>query len=171
MSDKKISQLPELFVGDSSNDILPFTDSDASITNKIKLKNLPLNSAELEERIPQSFFGTGSLPEHTTNITSSDVTLSDTYVYIGSAVTGIASQAFDGSSLTSVTIPENVTGIGSNAFSNSSSLNDIKFLSLTPPTIGTTIFDGVGATQIRVPVGATSYGETFAGLTVVYGLY
>ena len=95
-----------------------------------------------------------------------------TSVTIGNSVTSIGSSAFNYcSSLTSITIPSSVTSIGSGAFNYCSSLATINCLATTAPTLaGSGQFNGVAATDIHVPVGATGYGTTYGGLTVVADL-
>ena len=66
---------------------------------------------------------------------------------IAEGVTGIGSCAFSGLGLTGeVTIPSSVKAIGDNAFSNCSSLSQIVFASVTPPTIGYGCFDNSNCT-------------------------
>jgi len=63
-----------------------------------------------------------------------------------------------------------VTSIGGYAFWQCTSLATINCLATTPPTLGTDVFDGVLAADIHVPAGATGYGTTYGGLTVVADL-
>jgi hypothetical protein len=117
-----------------------------------------------------------------------------TSVTIGSAVTSIETAAFYGcSGLTSITIPNSVktigagvfgnctnltsitvgsgvTSIGVSAFASSTNLSIIHFLALTAPTLGSDVFSSTGSAPIHVPVGATGYGATFGGRTVIYDL-
>ena len=115
-------------------------------------------------------------------------------VTISKELTSIGFQTFRGcTSLSSITIPNNitsigeksfinctalltaiigsgVTSIGANAFSNCSSLATINCLATTAPALGGNAFSGTAATEIHVPVGATGYGTTYGGLTVIYDL-
>ena len=94
-----------------------------------------------------------------------------TSIVIPDSVTSIGLQAFNNStSLTSATIGNSVTSIGSGAFYYCSSATTINCLATTAPTIGAGAFSGVAATDIHVPVGATGYGTTYGGLTVVADL-
>jgi hypothetical protein len=94
-----------------------------------------------------------------------------TSVTIGNSVTSIGNNAFNGcTGLTSIIIPDSVTSIGSGAFSQCSILATINCLAITAPTLVGTPFSGVAATEIHVPVGATEYGTTYGGLTVVSDL-
>jgi len=100
---------------------------------------------------------------------SSNVSL--TSINIPDSVTSIGDGAFSFSSgPTSVTIGNSVTSIGSNAFYYCSSATTINCLATTAPTIGSGAFSGVAASDIHVPVGATGYGTTYGGLTVVADL-
>jgi hypothetical protein len=90
---------------------------------------------------------------------------------IGNGVTTIGSYAFYYcTSLTSATIGNGVTSIGSYAFNYSTALSTINCLATTAPTLGTGVFSSIAATEIHVPVGATGYGSTYGGLTVVADL-
>jgi hypothetical protein len=93
-------------------------------------------------------------------------------ITIPNAVTSIGSYAFYGcTSLSSITIPNGVTSIGSSAFNSCTSLATINCLATTAPTLsGVNHFTGVAATEIHVPVGATGYGATYGGLTVIFDL-
>ncbi len=83
--------------------------------------------------------------------------------------TTISSSSFSYSLLASVTIPSSVTSIGSSAFSYTT-LNSVNCLATTAPTLGSNAFNSINATSIHVPVGATGYGTTYGGLTVIADL-
>jgi len=84
--------------------------------------------------------------------------------------TSIEDSLFINTSLTSITIPNSVETIGSQAFYNCTSLATINCLAINAPNLFGTTFSGVAATEIHVPVGATGYGTTYGGLTVVSDL-
>ena len=93
-----------------------------------------------------------------------------TSINIPNSVTSIGSKAFNYCNLlTSITIPESVTSIGSDAF-RYTPLGTIKCLATTAPTLGGSAFHGIATSDIHVPVGATGYGTTYGGLTVVADL-
>ena len=72
--------------------------------------------------------------------------------------------------LTNLTLGSKVANIGLYAFRGCTALRSINCLALIAPTLGNGVFQEVNATQIHVPIGATGYGTTFGGLTVVYSL-
>ena len=77
-------------------------------------------------------------------------------VVIRPGVTNIGWHAFmDCSGLTSVTIPNSVTSIGEKAFYRCESLTSITCKASTPPTCGSSVFDGVDQSLvIYVPEGS-----------------
>jgi len=98
-----------------------------------------------------------------------------TSITIPDRVTTLGAYAFQGcTSLTSIIIPDSVTSIGSAAFYFCSSLATLNCLATTAPTLDTSgaggAFDNIAASDIHVPVGATGYGTTYGGLTVVADL-
>ena len=93
-----------------------------------------------------------------------------TSINIPDSVTSIGVSAFNATGLTSVIIPNSVTSIGSQAFYYCTSATTINCLATTAPTIGSNPFNGVATSDIHVPVGATGYGTTYGGLTVVFDL-
>ena len=78
-----------------------------------------------------------------------------TSITIPDAVTSIGFWAFGGcKSLTSITIPDRVTSIGQWAFRECSNLTRVDCLPITPPSIGTEVFNAVSADcKIYVPDG------------------
>jgi len=78
-------------------------------------------------------------------------------------------------SLTIIDIPSSPIGVTQTfqaaVFRDCTSLATINLYNLTPPTlVGSNHFLNVAATEIHVRAGATGYGTTFGGLTVVYDL-
>ena len=78
-------------------------------------------------------------------------------------------------SLTSITIPATVEYLGDSevqgdVFNYCTSLSTINILAMTAPLKGSIIFHQVPASAIHVPVGATGYGTTYGGLSVIYDL-
>lgn len=72
-------------------------------------------------------------------------------VSLPAELTGIGAYAFDGCKMTSLTIPAAVTSIEGNAFNNCTSLASITFLSATPCTLGSNVFNGVLVYKLYVP--------------------
>jgi hypothetical protein len=81
-----------------------------------------------------------------------------TSVTIGNGVISIGAAAFSRcSSLTSIVIPDSVTSIGENAFSDCTNLTSIIMERVSPPTLGSSVFEGTHATlRIIVPVGSAA---------------
>ena len=67
-------------------------------------------------------------------------------------------------------MPSSVTSIGSYAFGYSQNLSTINCLATTAPSLGSGAFAYTGNGTIHVPVGATGYGTTYGGLTVIADL-
>ena len=78
-----------------------------------------------------------------------------TSISIPGSVTSIEEMAFSScSGLTSITIPDGVTSIGNYAFAGCCSLTRVDCLPITPPTIGSNVFDDTSADcKIYVPDG------------------
>ena len=75
-----------------------------------------------------------------------------TSISIPNNVTSIGNSAFyDCDALTSITIPNSVTSIGNAAFSRCSSLTSITIEATTPPTLGTSVFEGTNLVAIYIP--------------------
>lgn len=90
-------------------------------------------------------------------------------VSLGSAVTSIGSSAFGYNSASTFVIGRNVTSFGDFALNPGASLTTLHCYAPTAPTLGINVFP-LGLTEIHVPVGATGYGTTYGGLTVVADL-
>lgn len=94
-----------------------------------------------------------SIPNSVTTIDSTtfyqDTSL--TNIVLPNALTQIGTGAFRYSGLTSIVIPATVTSIGSEAFKDCSSLNSVRVLSTTPPTINGNTFENDDSLQIYVP--------------------
>lgn len=86
-------------------------------------------------------------------------------ITISSSVTSISSYAFDYCiSLTSIIIPSNVTSIGTSALRNCSLLTSVTVEAATPPTLGTTVFQGTHANLvIYVPAGSVDTYKAASG--------
>ena len=94
---------------------------------------------------------------------------SGSVVSLGSAVTSIGSDAFGYNNASTFVIGRNVTSFGNFALNPGASLTTLHCYAPTAPTLGTNVFP-IGLTEIHVPVGATGYGTTYGGLTVVADL-
>ena len=79
-------------------------------------------------------------------------------IIIPNNVTAIGSTAFNNCySLARITVPSSVTSIGNSAFKNCYGMAEYHILPTTPPTLGTTAFDGIQSDCIiYVPQGALS---------------
>ena len=75
-----------------------------------------------------------------------------TNVTIPNSVTSISNYAFNNCiSLSSIEIPNSVTSIGDRAFSNCKSLSSITVNAVTPPTLGSSVFNNTNNCPIYVP--------------------
>ena len=84
-----------------------------------------------------------------------------TSVIIPDSVESIGSFAFfDCTGLTSITIPNGVTSIGSQAFYGCGSLTSITIEAITPPTLGTNVFDNTNDCPIYVPAESVTAYQT-----------
>lgn len=82
---------------------------------------------------------------------------------ISSGVTSIGNGAFWGcTSLTSIDIPSGVTSIGDNTFRSCSRLTNIIIETTTPPTLGTSAFDG-STCPILVPSASVDTYKSASG--------
>jgi len=92
-------------------------------------------------------------------------------VLLNEGLTELGGNAFSGCAITTIDLPSTITDMGNECFKNCSSLATVNCYATTAPTLsGSNHFQSTSATQIHVPVGATGYGTTFAGLTVVADL-
>ena len=92
-------------------------------------------------------------------------------VLLNEGLTELGDNAFYNCAITTIDLPSTITDMGSQCFKNCSSLATVNCYATTAPTLtGSNHFQSTSATQIHVPVGATGYGTTFAGLTVVADL-
>lgn len=105
-----------------------------------------------------------TIPHELTSIAQSmlDACYSLKTLLLPTTLTNIgASAMLNCQTLPSVTVPASVTNIGSSAFSTMYGLNEIHFLSETPPTLGTTAFSNISTgTVIYVPVGKLTEYQT-----------
>jgi beta-galactosidase len=80
-----------------------------------------------------------------------------TSVTIPTSVTSIGDRAFyNCKALTSITIPDSVTSIGGSAFNTCSALTSVTVNAVTPPTLGTSVFNTTNDCPIYVPSGSVS---------------
>lgn len=89
----------------------------------------------------------------------------------GIATFGIG--AFSGwiSATVAPSLPASVTRIGAGAFAGwTACASAFRCYATAAPSLGANPFQGSAFTGIRVPVGATGYGSTYGGLTVIYDL-
>lgn len=113
-----------------------------------------------------------TIPSSVTSIGSNafDYNGNITSLTLNSGLTSIGNYAFNQCDFSTLTIPDSVTTIGDYAFGGNTSLATINCLATTAPSLGSSAFYYAPATEIHVPVGATGYGATYGGLTVVYDL-
>ncbi len=81
----------------------------------------------------------------------------------GLPVTTIAASAFQGASLTSVSIPSGVTSVGSTAFASCATLTSVQFQG-NAPTVGSNVFQGDSSAAITYLPGTTGWTNPFAGI-------
>lgn len=85
----------------------------------------------------------------------------ENYNYSQSITSIPAQHLYNCQSLNNITIPENVISIGNYAFTGCISLSTIHVQAITPPTVGTNIFNGIASNYvIYVPVGTLSAYQT-----------
>ncbi len=77
----------------------------------------------------------------------------------GYTVIAIDDNAFAGSDIESVEIPETVTEIGDNVFSSCSSLVSVTMDSATAPTLGNDVFDGISSNAILYVPSKSAYSS------------
>ena len=114
--------------------VTTFTTSAFENCTALAQINLPNSLTEMSLR---TFYGCTSLTE---------VTLPD-------GVTRLMGFNFNGcSALEKVTLPEGITYIGSGAFKNCSALTELTVWAITPPTLESDVFTGVGSSLVvKVP--------------------
>ncbi len=77
-----------------------------------------------------------------------------TYISLPSSLLYINGEAFQGSGIVNITIPENVQNIYWGAFRNCTSLQSVTCLAVNPPAGGDGMFDNTGNCPILVPSGS-----------------
>ena len=85
------------------------------------------------------------------------------WVEISEGVTTIGSSAFANTKLTTVTIPASMESLNASAFNNCTSLKEIYFQGLTPPTIGNNAFGNVTATVYYPGVWSDDVKQDYGG--------
>ena len=130
MADKTITQLTEITSANAANDFLPVVDTSAVKTKKIKLTNLPMSNAEIDQSYSfTTDFSSGNERTQNLGIIAENKFLNDTNlqsIYIGSNVRSIRKNAFlNCSNLVSVTMSDSVESIGDLAFNICTSLTSI----------------------------------------------
>lgn len=111
------------------------------------------------------FTGSLTIPNSVTQLSDAVVTNAGVFegcsgfngtLTIGTGISILRSRMFYGcSSLTGmVNIPANITSILNSVFYNCSSVSSFKLNSLTPPTLGTTVFTNTGTGKIYIPAGS-----------------
>lgn len=118
-----------------------------------------------------AFSGVSGLNSVTINY-ASDATLEYNQFYgvpitsltIGSHPTAIGQTMFQQcTKLTNIVIPSNISSIGNSAFYNCSGLTSITVHSATPPTLGSSVFDGTNNCPIYVPSGSVDAYKAASG--------
>ena len=130
MADKTITQLTEITSANAANDFLPVVDTSAVKTKKIKLTNLPMSNAEIDQSYSfTTDFSSGNERTQNLGIIAENKFLNDTNlqsIYIGSNVRSIRKNAFlNCSNLVNVTMSDSVESIGDLAFNICTSLTSI----------------------------------------------
>ena len=99
-------------------------------------------------------------------LTEVDIPLTISYGNEDYTVTSIASQAFDGSEMTSVVIPNTITDIQNGAFYRCRNLTEINIPNSVKSIGNFAFIDCSGLTEITIPDGITIIGgQTFEGCT------
>ena len=115
-----------------------------------------------------TFYGCNHLPSIT--LPETVTTIEDRAFYscqslesinIPSGVTSIGFESFRGcSSLRSIELPSGITSIGGSAFENCRSLNSVTVRATTPPTLGSSAFNGTNSCPIYVPAESVNAYKT-----------
>jgi hypothetical protein len=112
---------------------------------------------------PAGKTGSYTIPQGVTTIGSFELCAGLTNVTIPNSVTHINGTFSQCTGLTSLTIPSSVIVISSGAFASDTNLMGVYFEgdALTPPYLGTDVFDGVNNATVYYLPGTTGWGLTF----------
>ena len=157
------SQVTDLTIPSNITELKSYTFYDANTITGVTIPST-VRRIDGSGTFQQSGLRNVTVPSSVTSWNGSDTfsyCTSLTYATLNNSG-AVGDYAFDGcSSLTSVTFGDNITEIGDGAFRSCTNLSSMTFNSPTPPTIDSTLFEGVPSTcKFYVPCSAVNTYRT-----------